>query len=223
MDIFISYSNADKVMAHSTKVALREFGMEGFLAHEDLQVSDDWRDAILEKLKTAPLFIALLSTHFRVSEWCAQEIGFVVSRPEVLIIPLSIDGTTPFGFISKFQSKRVNSADDIPKLLQDILLKKRPRLAIPCWIQKVMNVGSYRSAETLVKPLVPYFPSFTSEEAIDFIEAALGNSQVWDAGDCRGEYLPAFARLHWHNFQQSLKNDFLSKLELEEPELIKQG
>ena len=37
-----------------------------------------------------------------------QEVGFIISRPEVVIVPLSIDGTTPPGFMSKLQSGRIS-------------------------------------------------------------------------------------------------------------------
>ncbi|WP_414665126.1 toll/interleukin-1 receptor domain-containing protein [Horticoccus sp. 23ND18S-11] len=219
MDTFISYSSADKEAANVTKVALRDFGLTGFLAHEDLSVSEEWRDEIIERLKTATVFVALLSKHFKASEWCAQEVGFIVSRPDVLIMPLSLDGTVPFGFIAKLQSKRVHNDDDIPKLLRDVIFKKRPRLMIPRWIKKVEEAGSWRGAEAIVKPLVPYFASFTEDEAENFLVAALGNSQVWDAGDCRVDYLPAFARLHWPRLSSKTKKKFLKTLELTEDDI----
>jgi hypothetical protein len=219
MNAFISYSNANKETAHATKIALRDFGIIGFLAHEDLQVSEEWRYAIIEELKIATIFIVLLSKDFKASEWCAQEVGYIVSRPDVLIIPLSLDGTVPFGFISKFQSKRVHSDDDIAGLLRDVLMKKRPRLMIPRWIKKVERAGSYRESEKIVAPLVPHFAVFTQDEVEAFLEAALGNSQVWDASLCHVDYLPAFARLHWTTMPKKLKKKFLETLELSEDEI----
>lgn len=219
MDAFISYSNSDRKMARATKSALEDFGIKGFLAHEDLQVSEEWRDSIIEELKTAKIFVTLLSANFKASEWCAQEVGYIISRPDVLIIPLSLDGTVPFGFISKLQSKRVRVADDVPIILRDVLLKKRPRLAIPLWIKKVEEAGSYRGAEAIVAPLVPHFAAFTPKEAEDFLVAALGNSQVWDAGLCRMDYLPTFARLHWTAIPKKLKKEFLDTLSLTEKKL----
>jgi len=219
MDAFISYSNKDRKMAHATKSALDDFGVTGFLAHEDLQISEEWRDAIIEKLGIAKIFVALLSADFKASEWCPQEIGFAVARPEVLIIPLSLDGTVPFGFISKLQSKRVRAAEDIPALLRDVLLKKRPRIAIPACIKQVEDAGSYRGAEAVVSPLVPYFASFTKDEVMGFLAATLGNSQVWDAALCKTEYLPAFARQHWAIIPKKVRRDLLTKLEMKEREI----
>lgn len=222
MDAFISYSNSDRKIARETKSALEDFGITGFLAHEDLQVSEEWRDSIIEKLENAQIFVALLSKDFKASEWCAQEVGFIISRPDVLVIPLSIDGTLPFGFISKLQSKRVRVADDIPVIIQEVLLKKKPRLAIPLWIKKIEEAGSYRGAEAIVAPLVPHFDAFTGKEAEAFLVAALGNSQVWDASLCRVEYLPAFARKHWAKIPKKLKKELLEKLDTTE-DAIKTG
>lgn len=219
MDAFISYSNANKIIARQIKKVLHEFGISGFLAHEDLQISEEWRDAIIEELKNASIFIALLSAEFKASEWCSQEVGFAIANPEILIVPLSLDGTVPYGFISKLQSKRIKADSDINIILRDILLKKRPRLMIPKWIVKISEVGSFRGAEALMKPLVPHFEKFTEEEVIAFSKAALGNNQVWDAGDCRITYLPAFARCHWDALPQKLRREFLKKLQLKEKQL----
>jgi len=219
MDAFISYSSRDKVIAHATKKALNGAGFSAFLAHDDLQVSEEWRDAIIDELKVSSVFVVLLSASFKTSDWCAQEIGFIVSRPEVLVIPLSLDGTVPYGFIGKLQSKRVRSEDDIPELLRDVLLKKRPRLAIPHWITKVKNAGSFRGAEAIMKPLVPYFHVFTTDEINTFLDAAMANGQVWDAGDCKTDYLPRFARMHWAKTSKKHRKDLLKKIQITKAEM----
>ncbi len=219
MDAFISYANADKKFAHATKSALRDLGFTGFLAHEDLAVSEEWRDEILVKLQSVTVLVALLSKHFKASEWCAQEVGFILSRPEVLIMPLSLDGTVSFGFMSKIQSKVVHDEIEIPDILRDALFRKRPRILIPRWIKRVAAATAWRRAEALVKPLVSHYAAFTDEEANAFLEAALGNPQVWDAGACRSEYLPEFARLHWARLSKTLRERFLETLELSEDDI----
>ncbi|HET8546351.1 MAG TPA: toll/interleukin-1 receptor domain-containing protein, partial [Bryobacteraceae bacterium] len=104
---FISYSHVDRKYGAQAKALLEEVGIEAFLAHEDLHVSDEWRNCIIEELKRCDLFVPLLSANFLTSKWAPQEVGFIISRPEVVIAPISIDGTTPFGFISHVQSRRI--------------------------------------------------------------------------------------------------------------------
>ena len=95
---FISYSQEDRKFGAQAKSVLADVGIEAFLAHDDLHVSDEWRKRIIEELKRCDLFVPLLSKNFVASKWAPQEVGFIISRSEVPIAPISLDGTTPFGF-----------------------------------------------------------------------------------------------------------------------------
>lgn len=191
--VFVSYSVHQKGMAGVVKSRMEDdCGLQCFLAHEDIQVSEVWRHRILEELRRADVFVAVLSKDFRASDWCEQEVGLALSRPEVLIIPLSRDGTMPCGFISHLQGRRVEKEHEVLPALQEVLFRERPRHMIPKQIQNARSAGSFRSAEAVVKPLVPHFASFTDEEVNDFAAAAAGNLEVWDASLCRREYIPEF-------------------------------
>ena len=196
MDAFISYSTLDKGYAANVKQVLTGYDIDTFLAHEDLLVSEEWKERILQELKSVDLFVAVLSNNYRTSLWCEQELGFIISRPEVLIIPLSVDGTTPYGFISHLQGQGIGDLAHTASIIESALFRKRPRLMIPLQIVKVGMAGSYRGAEALVRPLVPVFAEFTDEEMSSFVEAATGNSEVRDAADCRSKYLPQFLKVN---------------------------
>lgn len=155
-------------------------------------MSDEWRERILEELKTCHIFVALLSKNFLASEWAPQETGFIVSRPDVTIAPLSIDGTTPFGFISHLQSRHIPAEGITHALLVEPLARHIPRRILPGLIQIAADAGSFRSAEAKLRALMPYFSEFTPEEAQTLAEGSINNSQIWSAGRCRGEYLPEF-------------------------------
>ena len=105
---FVSYSHVDREFGRQAKTVLGEVGIDAFLAHEDLDTSEQWQERILSELRRCDLFVPLLSKNFLESEWAPQEAGFIASRPsEVVIAPLSIDGTTPSGFLSHIQSSRI--------------------------------------------------------------------------------------------------------------------
>ena len=72
---FISYASADRKLAAQVKAALLECGVDGFMAHEDIHVSQEWRDRILEELRRMEVFVPLLSRHFKSSDWTSQESG----------------------------------------------------------------------------------------------------------------------------------------------------
>src|SRR5665213_2968817 len=97
---FISYSHLDREYGAQVKKVLSEVDIEAFLAHDDIEISEEWRERILVELRRCDIFVPLLSANFLSSKWAPQEAGFTISRPDVVIVPLSIDGTTPFGFLS---------------------------------------------------------------------------------------------------------------------------
>lgn len=198
MTAFISYSYLDREYARQTKEVLKEVGVTAFLAHEDLEVTEAWKERIVEELKVCDLFIPLLSKNFRSSEWAPQEAGFVVSRPEVRIAPLSIDETMPFGFIEHIQSGRIGENGVTRELLVIPLARQKPRTFLPGLIRIAVEAWSFRSAERRMHPLVPLFPLFTTQEAQTLAEGAAGNGQVWSAFRCRTEYLPEFIRVQGH-------------------------
>lgn len=187
---FISYSHKDRSFGAQAKKVLSEVGIDAFLAHDDLQVSDEWRERIIEELKRCDVFVPLLSADFMQSQWAPQEVGFIISRPEVAIAPISLDGTTPVGFMSHIQSGKVTKDGITRELLIDPLVKRIPRRIVPGLIQLVDKAGSYESAQKRMKSLVPAFPELTPDEAQALADASVRNSQVWPEWKCRTEYLP---------------------------------
>ena len=200
---FISYSVKDKSVGVEVKTALAEYGIKSFLAHDDLHISEEWKDRILEELKRCDVFVPLLSEDFRRSHWTDQETGIVFGRTDVVIIPLSIDGTRPYGFISHVQGKKIPKDEEWDSVLKKPLLKRFPRILIPHLIHSVGEAYCFRNAEAIVKPLVDVFSSFTKKEANQFAMAAVNNNQVWSASLCRSEYVPAFIKLHRHHIREA--------------------
>jgi TIR domain len=191
---FISYSHEDRRYAAQLKQVLGAFGIGAFMAHEDIDVSHQWRDRIIEELKRCDLFVALLSKNFMASKWAPQEVGFIVSRPEVKIIPISLDDTVAFGFINHIQSKRVSTDGVTNDFLLPALLHHFPRALFWHLIGAIANANSFRSGEAALKRIVPHFADLTVAEVKTLTEHCVKNSQIWDAGDCFKIYLPALIK-----------------------------
>lgn len=196
MKAFISYSTDDREVARNVKSILNKYSIDSFLAHEDINVSQEWKTRIVRELGDSEIIIPLLSASFKGSEWAPQEIGFAFGRGDVLFIPLSIDGTTPFGFISHIQGKRIPDAGLNNDLLIDPIMDRFPHDIIPRLIERLRGAKSYVQANALMLPLVSRFSKFNDTEINAFATAAIENGQIWDAGDCRQEYLPKFLDLH---------------------------
>jgi len=145
INAFISYSHVDRKFGRDAKRVLAEVGIDAFLAHEDLEVSDEWRERILEELRRCHLFVLLLSANFLSSGWAQQETGFIISRPEVVIAPLSIDATTPFGFLSHVQSSCIREDGITRELLVEPLARRMPRIILPGLIRIAADSASLLS------------------------------------------------------------------------------
>lgn len=209
ISVFISYSTKEKEYGAAVKRVLEQYDMECFLAHEDLKISEEWKERILEELRKCEVFVPILSKAFRESEWAPQEVGFIVSRPNAVVIPISIDGTMPYGFINHLQGKRLLIEDISQDNLVEPIIKNIPRKIIPRMIRDVANAMSFRGAEAAMRPLVPFFNLFTKEELNMIVDASIDNYEVWSASRCRGTYLPALIKL----FRSNIDPDKLEALE----------
>src|SRR5439155_17677359 len=87
---------------------LADVGVTSFLAHEDIALSEEWAAKILEEIGKADIFICVLSRHYLASPWCVQESGIAAQRRGMTIIPLSLDGTTPPGFLRHIQAVSIS-------------------------------------------------------------------------------------------------------------------
>jgi hypothetical protein len=117
MRAFMSYQTVDKEAAARVAGVLTEFDCTAFMAHEHIEVSEEWRLEILKELEVADLFVPILSAHYYGSVWCMQESGIAAFR-RMTIIPLSIDGALPPGFLAHIQSTKI---DPVAPEIRDLL------------------------------------------------------------------------------------------------------
>lgn len=105
---FISYSTKDKHLAGQIKTCLEKYGLAVFLAHEDLHISDEWMDKIIEELKSCHVFIPLLTDNYKGSEWTDQEAGYALAFDKK-VCPLK-GPHNPHGFIRRKQGEFVTES-----------------------------------------------------------------------------------------------------------------
>lgn len=114
--VFISYSVKDRGLAGQLKDGLKASGIDAFLAHEDIEPSEKWRDRIISDLKSSATFIALRTENYLRSPYTEQECGFALALNK-RILTLSIDTSTEeMGFCSEFQGEKFKS-DEIEKII----------------------------------------------------------------------------------------------------------
>jgi hypothetical protein len=200
---FLSYSVHDRHVAAEVKLVLASLGVDVFMAHDDIHVSQQWRDRILSELLSMQVFVPLLSDAFKKSEWTSQEVGVAATRPEVLIIPASLDGTVPYGFIGALQGRRLPSPPS-EDFFRDVLGSHFPRETIARLIDRLVASGGWRIGERNFQALMPFLDLLTQEEAERIAMVSTQNDQIWDAAKCRTQYLPAFIEKNRHQLSDSV-------------------
>lgn len=110
--IFISYSVKDYKLAGSLKTELESVGLSIFLAHEDIEPTEKWRDKIISDLKTCSTFLALRTPNYLGRPYTEQECGFALALNK-RILTISIDtNSEDMGFCSEFQGEKFIAGED---------------------------------------------------------------------------------------------------------------
>jgi TIR domain len=124
--LFVSHIAIHKEKATRLKDCLVRYGIDAFVAHEDIEPTLDWQTEIEKALRTMDAFLAIHTVGFSQSIWAQQEVGYAVARG-VKIISLQM-GENPTGFISKSQAlpRRNRNAEAIAAEI-DKIFSKDPR------------------------------------------------------------------------------------------------
>lgn len=110
--LFISHVSTYKESASHLKKSLASYGIDCFVAHEDITPSKEWEVEIENSLFTMDALCAIVVPKFPTSQWCDQEVGIALGQHKLVI---SINkGTNPYGFFGKFQAlKSKNKASEM--------------------------------------------------------------------------------------------------------------
>lgn len=109
MRIFISSSKRDQSDAKQLVDQLVEKGVgnEFFIDDLNLRTGDNWFKKINDSLKGFDAIIILISIHTLKSKYALKEIESIIlndiSRKDTRIIPVTLDGTFPPGYLSNYQ------------------------------------------------------------------------------------------------------------------------
>lgn len=116
--VFIGHVSSFKKGATDFKAGLNLFGINGFVAHEDIEPTKKWQDEIELALSTMDALLALLTPGFCESKWTDQEVGVAVGR-RIPVIPIRV-GLDPYGLIGKYQAVQ-GAGRKIPDICDEIL------------------------------------------------------------------------------------------------------
>ena len=78
--VFISHLTENKESATYLKNYLAKYGIDCFVAHEDIEPSKLWQTEIEKALASMDLLCAIITPNFYQSKWCDQEVGIALGR-----------------------------------------------------------------------------------------------------------------------------------------------
>lgn len=115
--LFISHLTKDKIAARNLKICIKAYGIDCFVAHEDIRVSKEWEVEIENALFSMDALCAIVTPNFRNSDWCDQEVGIALGQKKA-VLPIS-KKMMPYGFFGKYQALKSNekNANEIAKAL----------------------------------------------------------------------------------------------------------
>lgn len=180
VDTFLSYNSKDRVLAGHIKERLEYFGVSVFLAHSDIEGGERWEREIIDKIRTCDVVLALVTPRFRKSKWTDHEAGMGIGASRH-IIPLSVDGVKPYGFIARYQALKLNSGE-LAKSCKDIILAMKGKSKLKekvqdSFIETFVKSGSFIEANEkseLLEELGPY----SGKQVNKILRGYLDNSQI---------------------------------------------
>lgn len=212
--LFLSYSHDDAVIAGKIKNGLTYyFGMDVFLAHEDIQGGSEWADEIIANLKRTDIFVALFSKNFTLSPFTDQETGAAYVQDKV-IVPVSLDGTTPYGFIGKIQAVKVkfdtSSAYDsnwtalciqiIKAVASEEAFSASVKNSI---IRAFATSGSFRMSQAFI-PILEAFEPYDDKQVNQIIKSVIDNGQINGEAYKIPQFVEEFRKKHKEQISEEI-------------------
>lgn len=184
--VFLSYQTEDRLVAAEVGKFFRDLGLDAFMAHEQIELSQAWQETILEQLDDAEIFVAILTERYLLSHYCLQESGIAVfCEEDFTIMPLSVDGTLPPGFMKHIQARRFLPGGDNDAVLFGGLANFDVEYTIDLLVDKLGTCRGFAAAEKWFGILRPYLARAKPQQKVDVLEAAAGNAQFAAACRCK--------------------------------------
>jgi hypothetical protein len=178
--LFVSHLATQRNFAAEVREELRPFGVDAFVAHNDIEVSLEWQAEIERALRTAQALLGLAHPGSSNSWWIQQEIGWALGRRVPIIIVRM--GEDPEGFPAKFQwpSMAGRAAADVAGTVGRWIGRRAPfgPILISGLIEALRDAGSYYAAEAAAKR-IEALGTLTDAQLDALTDAYLANNQVY--------------------------------------------
>lgn len=181
LKLFMSHRAPEKAFVGKVREALLTHGIDGFVAHEDIQVSKQWQREIEKALSECESMAVFLHSHPELSAWVEQEIGFGLAFGVAMVTLKFGPKTDPGGFLGELQAAQCSGL--YPAKVADIIalaLLEDSRTS-----EKAQNglIHALRVSETfsdtrLIVGRFDRIEDFDTDERQYLLERAMDNFQV---------------------------------------------
>ena len=206
IEIFLSHANKDKKIAKKFADELNQYGLKIFVAHEDIEIGDKWESILFNKIKECDLFVTLLSKNFHSAQYTDHEVGIAYGLNK-LIFPVRFDDTVPYGFMSKFQAKKISpeiDKDEITKLFFTMVSKsEKGTEMINKLIEEFGDSDSYDRANK-TSDILSQCTDFSDEQLNQISYIFLHNDQIRD-GFRSGRWCVDLIKSNWKRLDKDLR------------------
>ncbi|MBI4827769.1 MAG: toll/interleukin-1 receptor domain-containing protein [Nitrospinae bacterium] len=178
--IFLSHKSSIKQEVSKLKQSLAQCGVAVFVAHEDIEPTEEWHREIENALFSMDALVALLTDDYHDSNWTDQEVGVAMGRG-VPMIPIRL-GLDPYGLMGKGQGLggcKLSNTDDMAIKVFNLLYKRlsdKSRL-FECALSAYKASDAWEKSGWKVSSLLSVFESLTKEQVDRVIAAYQGNPQ----------------------------------------------
>ena len=195
---FLSYSTLDRHAAAVLKQHLERAQIGVFMAHEDIQVSEEWRLRLLKELRSNDMFICLLSQNYINSPWCMQESGVAAFRRGLVVVPLRLDETLPPGFLSAVQAIHFDPNDVQLSELGSAIVKVHFQTGVEFLLDELQASSGFRAGEANLQAILPHLQSMSDADKSRLLGIAANTYRVISANLCISDLLPPLVKKYGH-------------------------
>lgn len=179
--IFASHLSAERRFVGAIREELERFGVTLFVAHDSIPDDATWQQEIEKALDTADAGLVFLHPGFKESDWCPQEVGWLLGR-HVPVMALNF-GVTPYGPLGKLQAGPERST--VPQLIAekvlDRLTKQESLLGglVASLVKAMQQSGSFNRTDRIWKYLREL--GCDANQSAELLVAAKTDDQVYRA------------------------------------------
>lgn len=212
--VFLSHKATFKAETSRLKQSFARCGIGAFVAHEDIEPTQEWQQEIERALFSMDALVALLTPDFHDSKWTDQEIGVAIGRgmPHVAV-RLGLD---PYGLMGKNQGLGGCSWSDTSAIALKTFTLLSKRLAdksrlFECALAAYAESDSFEESGWKVEHLLARFDDLTASQIDRVLSAYQANGQNKHSFKGRGHLLPLLKR--WSGRDWTVTNNVLATVQ----------